>query len=635
MKPSAALKISALLTLLATSVAHTCAQESFKPGGEHGGVRAEAQGVLTPEAQLRLRARGLAASTADEALKWDDTQAAVRVLSQAADLLWADDPERSRAWLMRAWELAGSAPAENADSRLRRYRSNSPQSQARAAVLAVAQKHDRQLADRLLAQLADEGESSGQDSRRGIFDDLTARSEQLLRMALTLAESDPAASAELAVKSLTDGVSFQLQGILLALRGRDRGAANRVFDAALNRLAADFRHPSEGLILASYLFTPGRVVGSGREGGMALAVGTRTAVPQGAPAAEEPARTRRFLAVMQRVLLSMPAPSTTANPAQAAHEFITLSGSLTHGFKLYAPELWLPIEHRLVQVAADLAPARADQRTAASVRERLSAGAAAGADEKEFHRLYVEGLEEAAEKEANPTSRKLAYVQAALATTPDELESGLKLAAKITEGSLREQVVSLLAYRAALLKLERGLHDEAVKLAAEAGPLQRAIILITAAQRIAAERLPRPDEQALNRRLRALDLLSEARKLLERDDLPGAALRVRLGLVAALAPLDAAQGLEAFGKVVAAINNDPSFDASDASAPHVADLAGSADPSLPRIRSGYGFRDAVTPLARADFEGSAMAAARLSAPAVRGTCLLEIARSILSEDPAK
>jgi hypothetical protein len=243
----------------------------------------------------------------------------------------------------------------------------------------------------------------------------------------------------------------------------------------------------------------------------------------------------------------------------------------------------------------------------------------------------LDGLEEAAEKETDPIARKLAYVRAALATTPEELERGRKLADKIDEKELREQVISFLVYRVALSELEAGRIDEAVSLAAEAAPVQRAIVLITAAQRTTAGRSERDEAQSLGSRLRALELLYEAEKLLGRDDLPPDALRARVGLVTALAPLDAVRALEAFRGVVAAVNKTGSFDPSDSSAPRAAGLDGfSAQSLLPRVRSGYGLKDALGPLARADFEGAVAAAGKLNPPAVRGTSMLEIARTVLA-----
>jgi hypothetical protein len=617
-----------LATFTLTCAALVFAQDGQKspPAGDRADAAAEAEGRAALRSQSRSRARDLAAATADEALKWDDRRAAVRVLSDAADLLWADYPERCREWLGRAWELAGTLAEEDADNSVRRFRSSSPRSRGRAAVLTVAQKHDPQLADLLLKRLADEEEQRPSGAaRRGVFDDRTARSEQLLNMALALAESDPAAAASLAERSLSDGVSFQFQSVLLALRARDEAAANRVFDAALVRLGTRYAHPDEGQVLASYLFTPGRVLSAGVGRTASLAFGTQTPALRVTPAEADPVRTHRFLSVMQGILLSAPEPSQSPNPSQSAWEFMALSGRLAEGFKVYAPELWVPVAQRMARVAPDLAPARADSRLPAAARERLDSNA----DEQQFSRIYWEGLEEAAAKESDPVARKLAYVRAALATPPEELERGRKLAGKISEDELRRKVSSFLAYRAALSSLEGGHLDAAVRLAAEADPLHRSIILVAAARRTAAAR-PGAEgaDAALARSHRALELLSEADRLLKRDGLPPASLRVRLGLVAALAPVDPARAMQAFDELIEPINRDPHFDPFDEAAPRATELGDSAEALLPRVRAGYGLRDAVTPLAQADLERSISIASRLSAPAVRGSCMLSIARTV-------
>jgi hypothetical protein len=113
------------------------------------------------------------------------------------------------------------------------------------------------------------------------------------------------------------------------------------------------------------------------------------------------------------------------------------------------------------------------------------------------------------------------------------------------------------------------------------------------------------------------------------------ALRVRLGLIAGLAPLDTVRAFEAFGRAVAGINSDPSFNPYDASTIRITGLIDSPNSLTPMARIEYGLKDAVTPLARADFEGAILAAAKISAPAVRGACMIEIARSILSTDSDK
>lgn len=262
----------------------------------------------------------------------------------------------------------------------------------------------------------------------------------------------------------------------------------------------------------------------------------------------------------------------------------------------------------------------------------MRSGSTNGASEEEINKIYVESLEEAASKEDDPIARKLGYVQAALATKPEDLARGRNIAAKIEEAELREQVISFLMYRAALVALEKGKLDEAITLASEAQPLQHAVILITAAQRIVAEK-PKREEvwQKSIRNLRALNLLYDAEKLLKKDDSGSSdALRSRLGLVAALAPLDTIRALDVLGGVVISINKSDSFDLNDSGAPRPVGLDGfTAQSLLPRVRSGYGIRDALAPLARADFEGTVSVVKKIDAPAAQGEALLEVAKTIL------
>lgn len=628
-------RILILLAFIAATASHSPAQEEFKRTRPPLKAKVGAEGRVPLDAELRQRALDIAASTADEALGWDDRRAAVRCLTQAADLLWADYPERSRGWLEQAWVIAGAVTDGDADPSVVRFRSTSPRSQARAAVLDIAQKHDRELADQLIAHLGEEEEPSGEGVRHGAFDDRTARSEQLLNTALAVAERDPASAAELANQSLADGVSFQLQSLLLTLRERDRDAAGRLFDSALDRLRVDFRQTSEAQVLASYLFTPGRVTGSGGGGTLLMAVGTNAHASARTPAEEEPARARRFLSVMQGILLSQPAPAATANPSGSAQDFVTLCGSLTGAYRLYAPELLAALEPRVAQAVSYLGAPNLDNRMSASARAKLASGKAASADEKELGRLSGESLAEAAEKESDPVQRRFAFARAALAANPRELEYARKLAAKIDEEDLRRQVLSLLVYRAALLRVEAGACEDGVELAGEASPLHRAVILIVAARKMNEGRPAATGKLSLSRRARARELLYTAGEILSRDGLPAYALRVRLGLVTALVPVDIARSFEVFADAVGVINNDASFDPHEAQLPRLTELADYMESALPPSGDFFGLKNAVAPLARADFEATVMMTNRLRAPAVRGTCLLEAARSVLSADSAK
>jgi hypothetical protein len=307
--------------------------------------------------------------------------------------------------------------------------------------------------------------------------------------------------------------------------------------------------------------------------------------------------------------------------------------SLSGAYGKYAPDLWVPLAQRMAQFAPDAATVR---RSTASDSE--AARAASGLSEAARHLRYIDDLEEAADDETDPVSRKLAYLKAALNTNVSELERGRKIASKIEERELREQVISFLSYRAALGALDKKRAEEAVALAADAGPLQRAVILISAAQAIAAERPKGETEwQAGGRSLRVLELLTEADKIMKReDDSSVDALRVRLGLVASLAQADPVRAYGSMGEVVNLVNRMKSFDFMETTVPRLPGLGDeTAELLLPQIGGGYGITDAFASLARADFPGSVQMANRLNAPAGRGIVLLEIGSSILNPKAAK
>ena len=576
------------------------------------------------------RARDLAVETAGEASKWSDRTAAVRVISEVADLLWDENPDRSRAWLTRAWELTGEVIEDGDDKENQRYRGNSSRGRSRSVILSVAQRHDKALADHFLDKLANETERIDNESQRGVFDDRTARSEQLLNLALAIVEDDPDGAANLAQRSLVDGISFQLQRVLLALRARDKSAADRVFDLSLVRLANGFKDASEAQVLASYLFTPGRVFSVGDHNTIALAVSAQSLRAVETPAAADPVRARQFLSIMQQILLSLPAPSATANPSLHAQKIVTLTGSLENGFKLYASDLWLPIEHRLALVRPDLPTPLPDSGLPQVVRERMQTGNPS-AEEGELNNLYVTELERKADKETDPIARKFAYLKAALATAPEDLTRGLSLTAKINEDALRKQATSFLKYRAALVALEKEQPEKAITLAKEVEPLQRAVLLITAAQRISEARANESDEQTIRRRILALELLSDAEKVLSADKRSDMVLRLRLGIISALARLDSTRALDSLKEAVVEINKADMFDPTDASPPRVTGSYGfSVQLTLPRLQGGYGLKDAFVSLARIDFDESIYVASKLNAPTTRGLCMLEIARSVLA-----
>ena len=205
----------------------------------------------------RLQAISMIKQSAAEAPLWDNKKAAVQVLADAADLLWDENPGQGAAWLTRAWNLIEQVSLSPQDEKFKEFFSPSDQSDLRTVVLRVARKHDPKLAEKFLKQLSEKDPNEKEKKNRGAFDDRTARSEQLLRLAQQAVDTDPELAFSLAEASLADGISYGLQNVLTNLRKKSTDLANRLFDLALARFSSGQPDASEAEPLAGYLFLSG------------------------------------------------------------------------------------------------------------------------------------------------------------------------------------------------------------------------------------------------------------------------------------------------------------------------------------------------------------------------------------------
>src|SRR6185295_11413154 len=235
------------------------------------------------------------------------------------------------------------------------YRTTSPKTEALHSVIMVARNRAPELARKWIDQISDQ-EDEGSSSPRGVFDDRSRRSSVLLQMAADAVERDPKAAAELAKESLSDGISFGLQIVLIALQTRDFSLARQVFQAALSRLrTAGMQDPSELLILASYLYTPGRVMGANRSpnrGSFPLSVNRNPVVVTSA-AQLEPGMASDFLSLAANLLLTAPLPSTTPDPVVTARAQVNVIDVLAGRIAAALPEQWQALRQRELQIAVD------------------------------------------------------------------------------------------------------------------------------------------------------------------------------------------------------------------------------------------------------------------------------------------
>jgi hypothetical protein len=571
----------------------------------------------------RLHAVSMIEQTAAEAPLWNDKKSAVRVLADAADLVWDDEPSQGTRWLTKAWELIEQVPESPKDEKLKEFSRRSDKTDLRTAVLSVAHSHDRQLAEKFLNQLSKQEATEKKD--RGAFDDRSARSEQLLAMAQQTVNSNPELAFSLAERSLVDGVSYSLQNILISLRRKSVELANRLFDLAVARLSSGQADASQAQVLAGYLFESGFTFAVNSTGGTILSVNPlQQNSPTVAPA--EPQRAKIFLVAVYEKLMSTPVAIDSTEGRRQAQEIVVLGGRLTGPYRTYAPELAASAQAFLAQLRRQLSP---EAESSASSQSTVTGDSTKRLTREEFEEKHITDLEEKADRESNPAFRKVAYVQAALAVKPEEYSRAKRIAEKIDDSDLRADAISFVLYRAALFFLEKKNIEKAMEISPQIGDSsRRAVVRIAIAQRLLSTRTESDDHNLLDQHI--LDLLIEVEHDLSKQEPSAQVARISLARVAIMANLDKEQTLTALQQTVQLINRLETFDLRESSAPNLGlSLAPASGATVERPRLGFSFRNAIEPLILTNFDQIATAADGLTAKEVRGAGRLEVAKLYL------
>lgn len=572
----------------------------------------------------KIQAVSMIERTAGEATFWDDKKTAVEALSDAADLLWAENAGQSARRLAKAWAMIGEVSDGEKDEKMSEFFNRSDKSALQATVLKIAYKHDAALAERFLKRLSESEPDERKD--KGAFDDKSARSEQLLGLALQSIETNPNLAFSLAERSLADGISFTFQTVLTSLRQKDVNLANRLFDTALRRLST----PDEAQILAGYLFKSGFTFATDSSGGMILAVNP---AQQNLPpvARSEPARAKNFLGAAYQAFFARPIALDTPENKRRAENLLVLGGQIAGRYNEYAPELAQPARLFLAQLQNQLRP---DRQTEAATSESRLSSLPKDATKEETYAALIADLEEKADKETDPVAKKLAYIRAAISTNAEDYKRGKNIAGKIDDEILREDVASFVLYRAALAFVEKKDVETAEELAAQTKePLRRAVAKIAVAQLLLVPVRGEKPEQIDFKRQRAFSLLGDVQRDLKNEDASANLVKILFGATAVSSAFDKTQGLAVFEQSVQTVNKLDKFNLKDAAAPKLGiDLhsASSATVAAPRI--GFGFAAAIAPLIETDFEQIAAAIERLTTKETRGVGRIELARAFFQKN---
>ena len=214
--------------------------------------------------QQNTRIVSLLEQLADQARASENLAFAVRAQSQAARLLWVQDPDRARAIYQRAFQSlapdALSTPRDNTvDSEASKTRLASPaeKRQLRSELLNQIAARDPELAEELTHSLADSVERSKNGCTDGGSPDCLSnggglsrtpgpvttksredaeRCELLMSAALQVVERDPQQAMAFAQMSVALGISSNLARLLPLMRTGDAERADLLFANAVARL---------------------------------------------------------------------------------------------------------------------------------------------------------------------------------------------------------------------------------------------------------------------------------------------------------------------------------------------------------------------------------------------------------------
>lgn len=523
------------MILFGTSLAGQEILEPNSPNKPATSKKADDNSKAEAQQQLLIHISDVLRVTAEDANKWKDAAVAARTQVKISNLLWDSDSDAGRYYLVHAWET--TARIEEEKQERSRFRNESARNDARRDVLLVARRRAPDLAKKWLEQIAQEAEDERNTRTRGAFDDRTAHSTVLLQMALQTVDDNPQAAAEMAMASLQDGVSFGFQQVLLKLQAKNFDVAQSVFRAALRRLrVSGLVDPNELLILYSYLYTPGQInVATSTDNGGIHQIAVGRDRPRVVPAAQlNPALALEFLNLAADLLLALPAPEVTADPQFSARAQLSVIGYLLAEMLRVLPERAVALQVRAQQIdprfSTEPSSSRSDIPTP---RDGESPG--------DYAERRVDALEAAAEKARTSLDRDIAYAKAALATTVQHYERGLKLAAKVEDESLQKGVANWLIYRATLHLISAGDFGAAYKVNLQSTePLQRSVCLISGAQKSVKEK----------DLIRARQWLEEARSLVKKAEQDDHRSRVAFGIVSSYGQFDKVMAFQSLSEAV-------------------------------------------------------------------------------------
>ncbi len=498
-------------------------QTGAKPaaGRAGGGARAaRGKGAPDPLAEARrATAISLISALADEARGFRDETLRARVQARAADALWETDAERGRALFRRAWDAAEVSDRESIRRAEEERRANtregggsvwtSPRN-LRGEVLSLAAKRDRALGEELLARLDDarkqERESAAAKTSEAALSSNANNSEaasaavrQRLELATQLSRDGDAERAIQFAAPALRRVDQQVLRFLVALRGQNAGAADKVYAALLATAANDAATDANTVsLLSSYIFTPGMFIEISSGGGYGVNQSGDIPAPDNFPADLRAA----FFGLAAQVLLRplVPLDQDRSSSGRAGIYFVI--ARLLPLFEQHAPDKVPALRAQLSALAPDApaAYARGDHPLLTKGLATAPASETYDAVERALDKL---------DKAKTSEERDSIYVEAAFAANAKDDPRSREFGDKVEHAETRRALRAHLDYSDISKAVRRKDASEIVRLAKNGE--------VTSIQRVwayteAARLLSKTD------RTRALEVLDEATNEIRRID---------------------------------------------------------------------------------------------------------------------
>jgi hypothetical protein len=544
----------------------------------------------------RLQAQAALNEVLSEAKGYDDRALRARVRAEVADLLWPSEPARSRDLIVEAFDDAAALQSPLSE----RY-------SVRANVIAVARRHDPQLAAKLIAQVSDRSEESREILSRDSLERISEKGGLYVDSAReSLRDGDQGRALEFARKGMFEGRSAQFIWFLTELRQRDKAAADKLFLEAVNMLRGGAADPNDVLHLGLYLFYPGRVaVGTLSDGTEAVSYGISFAA---APAVPD-TLARTYLQAAAVALLGYQVTSGHGTAAGSVELKRFALRQLLSLFQRYEPRLAAEIAGAL----AGLGPQALSKSSTAEPEDYT--------DEKISDSDLISKIER-----LNDRRERDHYFFTALkvAVERGNFERARTLAARIGGAELKQASLEWIGFSEARTAIKRGEPERASRIASEelTGE-QRAVIYF----QLASSWLGQGDFA------RAGIEVNAAVAAAEKIESPAQQAQVYILLAAGVAGRDTQRAFEFIESATKDINAAEQFDSTNDRLTYTIKTPFASYNFL--LSQGAGLLSTVTTLARVDLNRTLSVARMIKPAAPRALSIISACRATLAKTNPK